>query len=133
MESAPPGELGDLGLGRSIIRWQSRTPPASWTWSAIAETISGPIVIGGTNIAVHDVDVDDPRTGVEHLGDLGAELREVGGEDRRGDPASGRQPGAHQTALSIEVPHSWQRRSWSWLIRTIVWWVPQPGHWETSS
>ena len=43
------GELGDLALG--VARSSggtSRTPPASWTWSAIAETISGPIVIGGT-------------------------------------------------------------------------------------
>ena len=36
-------------------------------------------------VAVHDVDVDDPRAGVEHLLHLRAEAREVGGEDRRRD------------------------------------------------
>ena len=74
--------------GRSIIRWTSIAPPASWTWSAIAPATSGPIVIGGTKCAVHDVDVDHPRAGVHHLGDLGAEPREVGGEDRGRDPAA---------------------------------------------
>ena len=34
-------------------------------------------------VAVHDVDVDHPRTGVHHLADLGTEPREVGREDRR--------------------------------------------------
>jgi hypothetical protein len=36
-------------------------------------------------VAVHDVHVDRARAGVEHLPDLGAEAREVGREDRRGD------------------------------------------------
>jgi hypothetical protein len=34
--------------GRSIIRWTSIAPPASWTRSAIEPATSGPIVIGGT-------------------------------------------------------------------------------------
>ena len=39
-------------------------------------------------VAVHDVDVDDPRARCHHVAHLRAELGEVGGEDRRGDPAS---------------------------------------------
>src|SRR5262245_15649771 len=34
--------------GRSTMRWQSRSPPRSWTSSRNASTISDPIVIGGT-------------------------------------------------------------------------------------
>src|SRR6266545_3924439 len=34
--------------GRSTIRWQSSSPPRSWTRSWSARTTSGPIVIGGT-------------------------------------------------------------------------------------
>ena len=37
-------------------------------------------------VAVHDVAVDDPRAGVEHLGDLLAQVGEVGRQDRRRDP-----------------------------------------------
>ena len=36
-------------------------------------------------VAVHDVDVDHARAGVEHLADLLAQAREVGGQDRGGD------------------------------------------------
>ena len=50
-------------------------------------------------VAVHHVDVDRPRAGVEHGGDLLAEAGEVGGEDRGGD-AGGRR---HQIGWSIEL------------------------------
>ena len=87
-------------------------------------------------VAVHDVDVDHPGAGVDHLGDLRAEPREVGGEDRRRDPAPGERAGlagrAH-TAFSIEWPQCWQSRSSSADIRTIVWCSPQLGQAETSS
>ena len=42
-------------------------------------------------VAVHDVDVDDPSAGGEHLVDLLAEPGEVGGEDRGRDAAAVRQ------------------------------------------
>jgi hypothetical protein len=38
-------------------------------------------------VAVHDVDVDDARAGVDDLGDLLTETGEVGREDARGDAA----------------------------------------------
>ena len=63
-------------------------------------------------MAVHHVEVDHPGAGVHHLGELGAELREVGREDRGRDPAlpdETSHPPAHgrsgpQTGLSIESP-----------------------------
>jgi hypothetical protein len=72
-------------------------------------------------MAVHDVDVDHAGAGIDHLGDLLAQAREVGGEDRRGDPTGAKQP-AHRihTGFSIEWPQCWQRRSSSALMRTIV-------------
>ena len=49
IESAPASaKPATCASGRSIIRWTSITPPAAWTWSAIAEATRGPIVIGGT-------------------------------------------------------------------------------------
>ena len=47
------------------------------------------MLIGGHEVAVHDVDVDRLRAGREHRGDLLAEPREVGREDRGGDAARG--------------------------------------------
>ena len=41
---------------------------------------------GRDEVTVHHVDVDEARAGGHHLLDLRAEPREVGGEDRRGDP-----------------------------------------------
>ena len=50
MQSAPASaNAATCSPGRSIIRCTSSAPPASWTRSAIAAAISGPIVIGGTN------------------------------------------------------------------------------------
>ena len=34
---------------------------------------------------------------------------------------------------SIELPHCWHIMSSDALMRAIVWWVPQSGHWDTSS
>ena len=95
-------------------------------------------------MAVHHVDVDDPRAGGHHLLDLGAEPREVGGEDRRGDPLAreelaaarrgGIRGGFHgQIELSIEWPQCWHFMSSVRLMRLIVPCSPQLGHWETSS
>ena len=38
-------------------------------------------------VAIHDVHVNDPGAGGEHLGDVGAEPGEIGGEDRGRHPA----------------------------------------------
>ena len=78
--------------GRSTIRWTSIRPPASWTRSASAPTTSGSEGDRRHEVAVHDVDVDHPRPGVEHLLDLRAEAGEVGRQDRRGDPPLAQQP-----------------------------------------
>ena len=37
-------------------------------------------------VAVHDVDVDDPGAGRHHLLNLGAQTREIGRQDRWSDP-----------------------------------------------
>ena len=55
---------------------------------------------GGHEVAVHHVDVDRARAGLQHRGDLLAEAGEVGREDRRRD--AGR-PGGHQIGWSIEL------------------------------
>ncbi len=81
-------------------------------------------------VAVHDVDVDDGRPGVEHGLDLLAEAREVRGEDRGGDPV---ERAATHIGVSIEL--------WQWLhtysavldILTIVECSPQFGQTERSS
>ena len=136
---ARAGELLDVvRSGASIIRCTSIAPPASCTWSAIAAADERPDRDRRHEVAVHHVDVDHPRTGVHHLGDLRAELREVGREDRRAprgarpNEVAGRSPSAH-TGRSIEWPQCWQSMSSVVLIRTIVWCSPQFGHCETSS
>ena len=49
IESAPAAAKASIWRsGRSIIRCTSIFAPAAWTWSLIAVTASGPIVIGGT-------------------------------------------------------------------------------------
>jgi hypothetical protein len=104
-------------------------------------------------MAVHDVDVDQPRAGRHNLADLLTEAREVGREDRRRDTTTDEGVvrggevrrlvwgGFHaqvalsgsQTGFSIEWPQCWQSRSSEALMRTIVWCSPQSGHCETSS
>ena len=74
-------------------------PPTSWTWPASACDDRRAHAQRRDEVAVHDVDVDRPRAGVEHGGDLLAEAGEVGGEDRGGD-AGGRR---HQIGWSIEL------------------------------
>jgi hypothetical protein len=94
--------------------------------------------------------VDDPGTGIHDLGDLGSELAEIGGKDRRGDadtlkgighgsfdgtglvshPVSW---GRGQIGWSIEEPQLWQLMSSVVLILAIVWCSPQFGHCDTSS
>jgi hypothetical protein len=82
---------------------------------------------------VHHVDVDHACARRENVVDLLAEAREIGGKDRRGDPARCEQvPGAH-IGFSIEWRQCWQTMSSERLMRTIVWCSPQSGHWETSS
>ena len=56
---------------------------------------------GGHEVAVHHVDVDRARAGVEHRGDLLAQAREVGGQDGGRDAA--RQVAGHQIGWSIEL------------------------------
>jgi hypothetical protein len=34
---------------------------------------------------------------------------------------------------NMEAEHDWHSMSAVFVIRAIVWWVPQLGHWETSS
>jgi hypothetical protein len=75
---------------------------------------------------VHDVDVDDRRTGVDHLADLLAKAPEVGRQDRGGDP-----PG--HTSTSIDPPQWLQVRVEVLVIRTIVECSPHSGHAERSS
>ena len=85
---------------------------------------------GGHEVAVHDVDVDRARAGVEHVADLLAEAREVGGEDRRRD-AGGRS--GHQIGWSIELRQWLQAYSAVLDMRTIVECSPQFGHTDASS
>jgi hypothetical protein len=96
-------------------------------------------------VAVHHVHVHDPGPGGQDLRDLRAEPGEVGGQDRGRHAPGGEQvcrgPGGgglagrrlHQTGCSIELWQCWQSRSSEELMRTIVWWAPQLGHWEASS
>ncbi len=42
-------------------------------------------------VAVHYVEVDDPRPGIDHLGYLRSEVAHIGREDRRQDPRLGHQ------------------------------------------
>jgi hypothetical protein len=85
-------------------------------------------------MAVHHVDVDHAGAGGDYLVDLGAEPREVGGQDRRRDAAVAHQLGErHYTALSM-LPWQWLQATIAVLdIRTIVECSPQLGHTDTSS
>ena len=86
IESAPAfANSATWRSGRSIIRWQSSIPPASWTWSRIASTITGADRDRRDEVAVHHVDVDHARAGLHHGADLLAEARVVGRQDRRLD------------------------------------------------
>ena len=71
--------------GRSIMRCTSSSAPAPCTsdCSALSDQRSDGDV--GHEVAVHDVDVDDARAGVEHRLDVVAQTAEVGGQDRRCD------------------------------------------------
>jgi hypothetical protein len=75
-------------------------------------------------VPVHDVDVDEPRAGVEDLAHLLAEPCEVGAEDRWGDGHIG---------SSIESPQLWQVTVAVDDIRTMVECWPQLGHTERNS
>jgi hypothetical protein len=77
-------------------------------------------------MAVHDVDVDDGRTGRDDVRDLLAQPPEVGGEDRWGDPA-------RHTSTSMEPPQWLQVRVAVLVMRTIVPCSPQFGQAERSS
>ena len=107
MQSAPArANSATWSPGRSIIRWTSSAPPASWTWSAIEAATSGPIVIGGTKWPSITSTWISRAPGGHHLGDLGAEPGEVGGEDRRRHPPSANSrredpPGDWSVAASI--------------------------------
>ena len=89
-------------------------------------------------VAVHDVDVDRARAGVEHRRELLAEARVVGRQDRRlhlrrDQLASSRFLRALiYTGFSIEPPHRTQVRFAVSLIRTIVECSPQLGQWDMS-
>ena len=96
-------------------------------------------------MAIHYVDMDDPRPGGDHLLDLGAEPGEISGENRGRDPQLMEEPllrsgrdvrGAlrrAQTALSM-LPWQWLQATTAVLdMRTIVECSPQFGHTEVSS
>ena len=96
-------------------------------------------------MAVHDVDVDHPRAGREHLVHLLAEAGEVRRQDRRRDPALAQQAqgrrSAPSAAAATEPQTARSMLPWQWLqatiavldMRTIVECSPQFGHTETSS
>jgi hypothetical protein len=73
-------------------------------------------------VAVHDVAVDDARAGGHHLLHLGAEAREVRGQDRRG-----------YTSHSIEPPQCTHLVIAVVDIRTMVECSPQSGQTDRSS
>jgi hypothetical protein len=65
--------------------------------------------------------VDHAGTNGHHLADLGAQAREVSGENRGRHPPPGEQlPGLDQIDLSIEPPQCWQSMSSEALMRVIV-------------
>ena len=84
---------------------------------------------------VHHVDVDHPRPGVEHLPDLLAQPREVGGEDRRRHAHASQQfvRSLAHIGCSIESPQLLHFTIAVEDIRTIVECSPQLGHTEVSS
>ena len=86
--------------GRSIIRWTSSSAPGGVDLLGERVDRERPHRDRRHEVAVHDVDVDHPRAGVEHLADLLAQAREVGGEDRGGDAGEL----GHQIGWSIELP-----------------------------
>ena len=88
------GERLDLALGPLDHQVHVERAPASWTGRAAPRRRSGPIDDRRDEVAVHDVDVDDARAGVDDLVDLLARRREVGGEDRRGDASRGHDLGS---------------------------------------
>ena len=102
-----------------------RTAPASCTCSAIALDHQRAHRDRRDEVAVHHVDVDHRRAGVEHLLDLRAEAREVGRQDRRRDA----RPGA-QIGTSIDSRQWLHAYSAVLDIRTIVECSPQFGHTE---
>ena len=124
IESAPAvSELGDLRLG--ALDHQVAVDDAAGVVDQVGDRVDDQRADRDRRdeVAVHDVDVDHPRAGGEHLVDLLAEPGEVGREDRGSDLSAARRPRPDRPSddrRSIEVPHSWQRRSWSTLIRTIV-------------
>ena len=75
--------------GRSTIRCTSTSAPA--VVDLLGERVDDERAHADRRheVAVHDVDVDRARAGVEHGGDLLAEAGEVGGQDRRRDAARG--------------------------------------------
>ena len=81
-------------------------------------------------VAVHHVDVDRARAGVQHGADLLAEAGEVGGQDRGRDARGGAR---HQIGWSIELRQWLQLYSAVLDIRTIVECSPQFGQTEASS
>ena len=96
-------------------------------------------------MAVHDVNVDQPSSGREHLTDLGAKPREVGRKDRRRNSPLVHQlklrftprdlglPRRHYSARNM-LPRQWLHASTAVRdIRTIVECSPQFGHTDTSS
>jgi hypothetical protein len=81
-------------------------------------------------VAVHDVDVDRAGARFQHGGDLLAEPRVVGREDRRGDAGG---PPRHQMGWSMELRQWLQAYKAVLDMRTMVECSPQLGHTEASS
>ena len=131
MLSAPAfGELGDLALG--ALDHQVHVDQRARAVDALGQRVDRerPHRDRRHEVAVHHVDVDHARPGVEHLADVLAQAREVGGQDRGGDAG---ELGGHQIGWSIELPQLLQAYRAVSDMRTIVECSPQFGHTELSS
>ncbi len=86
-------------------------------------------------VPVHHIDVNHPRTRVQHLPDLLAQPPEVGGQNRRRHPHAAQQlaHGLIHMACSIESPQLLHLRIAVDDMRTIVECSPQLGHTDVSS
>ena len=124
------GELGDVALG--ALDHQVDVDVAAGVVDLVGERGDDRRAHAERRheVAVHDVDVDRARARVEHRGDLLAEAREVGREDRGGDAARSVR---HQIGWSIELRQWLQAYSAVLDMRTIVECSPQFGHTDASS
>ena len=114
--------------GRSTIRWTSTSAAGRVDLLGQRDDDRRAHRERRDEAAVHDVDVDRPRAGVQDRADLLAEAGEVGGEDRRRDAVRDRHMG-----WSIDARQWLHAYSAVSDIRTIVECSPQFGQTERSS